>query len=269
MEETQLFSLVDILSQVCIPADVEDCKVWTASKDGVFSVASFFWASSRISPSISPFFRVWKLKAPPRVLAFGWLVLQGGILTVDNLRCRRKIIMNACPMCLADEETVHHFLLYCSVAQELWIGVLSWFDCSWIFPHSINELFESWFLARLSIRGSILWRNAFLAVLWVFWKERNSRCLKNQASSGEVLADRLQNTIASWVFFLPQFHGLFLDLIVCSWRESLFLEREAYVRFWSFFRISSLQPLVWLLSFHSHLGFSFSFPLGCLLACGI
>lgn len=53
---------------------------------------------------------LWKIKASPRVIAFGWTALLGGILTMDNLRKRHQVLVNACPMCLA-EESIDHLLL--------------------------------------------------------------------------------------------------------------------------------------------------------------
>ena len=74
---------------------------------------------------------------------FSWLALRGGILTVDNLHLRKKIIVNACPMYLADEESVDHLLLNCKVAKGLWSKVLNWFHCNWTHPRSIRGLFEA------------------------------------------------------------------------------------------------------------------------------
>lgn len=55
---------------------------------------------------------IWKLKAP-RVQAFGWLAIHGGILVIDNLRRRGVIVVNACPLCLEDEEIIDHLILNC------------------------------------------------------------------------------------------------------------------------------------------------------------
>lgn len=63
---------------------------------------------------------IWKVKAPARVVAFGWLALQGKILAMDNLQKRKMIVVNACPICLTDEESVDHLLLNCKLAQWLW-----------------------------------------------------------------------------------------------------------------------------------------------------
>ena len=193
-----------------------------ASKEGTFLVSSFFAATSGGHSLINPLHRIWKLKFPPRVMVFSWLALRGGILTIDNLRRRRKIIVNACPMCLADEESVEHLLLNCKVAKGLWSEVLSWFHCSWTQLRSIRGLFEAWLLEVGSNRGRILWRTAFPALLWIIWKERNSRCFEDSSTSAEDLAYKLKFTIASLVSILPQFHGISIDVILRNWREVVF-----------------------------------------------
>lgn len=34
--------------------------------------------------------------------------------------------------------------LNCSMAQQVWTSILSWFGCSWFLPQSIGDLFEAW-----------------------------------------------------------------------------------------------------------------------------
>lgn len=101
-EENQFVSLLQILSQVHISDMGVASRVWRASQDGVLSVSSFFSVLESSSPFPSPLGRISKLKASPRVVAFGWIALRGGILTMDNLCRRKKIIVNACLMCLED-----------------------------------------------------------------------------------------------------------------------------------------------------------------------
>lgn len=63
------------------------------------------------------------------------------------------IIVNACPMCLNDEENVDHLPLNCRVAQGLWSILFSWFGCSSVLPSTICGLFENWHLVLRSDRG--------------------------------------------------------------------------------------------------------------------
>ena len=154
------------------------------------------------------------MRIPPRVILFCWLALHCALLTMENLRRCKKIIVNACPMCLASEETVDHLLLNCKVTQGLWYEVLSWFDCCWTQPSSILRLFEAWRLEVGSNIWRVIWRTAFLDVAWFIWKERNSRCFEDFISSTEFLAYRLKITIASWVSILPQFQGIPFDVFL-------------------------------------------------------
>lgn len=77
------------------------------------------------SEAVAPFSSLWKLKAPPRVLAFVWIALGGRSLTIDNLRRGNRILVDACSMCLVGEETVDHLLLHCKIALMLWNFVLT------------------------------------------------------------------------------------------------------------------------------------------------
>ena len=131
-EETQFISLLNILNEVYIPERGEDKRVWNASNDRSFSVSSFFMAISKRSRERSVVTSIWKLKAPPRVVIFGWLALRRRILTMDNLRRRDRIVINGCPICLRDEETVDHLMLICKIAWMIWKSVIKWFGCCWV-----------------------------------------------------------------------------------------------------------------------------------------
>lgn len=45
------------------------------------------------------------------VVAFGWLVVSRCVLTMDNQWKRRMIVVNGCPLCQGDAESVGHLLL--------------------------------------------------------------------------------------------------------------------------------------------------------------
>ena len=100
---------------------------------GVSPLPLVFDALGRVDSGASNIANLWKFKALARVLAFSWIALLGGTLTADNLRRRKVCIVNACPMCLADEETVDYLFLNCKVAQFLWKSVFSWFDVYFCF----------------------------------------------------------------------------------------------------------------------------------------
>lgn len=61
--------------------------------------------------SIHP--KIWVGLSPLKVKMFGWIAGLQEILTIDNLRLWKMIIVNACPLCLSDAESVNHLLLHC------------------------------------------------------------------------------------------------------------------------------------------------------------
>ncbi|RVX21268.1 putative ribonuclease H protein [Vitis vinifera] len=68
-----------------VQREEEDRVIWTASKDGAFSVAFFAWEAS-------------------------W----GKVLTQEQLQRRGFSLANRCFLCLSEEETVDHLLLHCN-----------------------------------------------------------------------------------------------------------------------------------------------------------
>ena len=101
-EESQFIALLNSPNCLIIYNNRIDAGVWIASKNVSFSVSSFFKAILSNPGEKSGVFGIWKLKAPPRVLVFGWLALRKRIPTIDLLRRRGMTIVNGCPMCLRD-----------------------------------------------------------------------------------------------------------------------------------------------------------------------
>lgn len=67
---------------------------------------------------------------------------------MDNLQCRRVVIVNASPKCLAGKESIDHLLINCSITHHLWMSISSWFHVSGPIPDSLPSLFE---LCRLGV----------------------------------------------------------------------------------------------------------------------
>jgi hypothetical protein len=54
-----------------------------------------------------------------------WTMALGEILTLDNLRKRKVILVDWCSMCKRSGKFIDHLLLYCAVARELWTAIFS------------------------------------------------------------------------------------------------------------------------------------------------
>ena len=179
-----------------------DCRIWVPSKEGIFSVSSFFSAMIAASTTHSHRDFLWKSKVPTRVLAFAWLVLRGSIFSLDNLRCRKLIVVNACPLCLSVEESVDHLLLRCPMVNEIWNSLIQSFDLSWVLCSSIHNLFGGWKFVFGSHKRRLLWRASFFASTWAIWKERNLRCFQGKSFTLAIVISRSRLMAPSWVSIL-------------------------------------------------------------------
>ena len=89
-----------------------DKVCWKLAKSGGFEVSSFYL--SFYPPSLSFSWRsMWQSKVPPRVAFFSWSASFGKILTIDNLRKWRIVVLDWCYMYKRCGESVDHLLLHC------------------------------------------------------------------------------------------------------------------------------------------------------------
>jgi hypothetical protein len=127
-------ALMELLYSYPIRRGSLDELCWRPSSCKVFTVRSYYSCLLQPAQSYFPWKSVWKSKVPTRVAFFTWTVALEKILTVDNLRKRRVIIVDWCCMCKVHGESVNHLLLHCSVAQELWSLIFSMFGIAWVMP---------------------------------------------------------------------------------------------------------------------------------------
>jgi hypothetical protein len=70
-----------------------------------------------------------------------WMPALGKILTLDNLRKRRVIVVEWCCMCWSGE-SIDHLFLHCEVEKELWSSIFSLFRVKWVMPKRVIELLD-------------------------------------------------------------------------------------------------------------------------------
>ena len=87
-KESQFIDLLNSLNSFTIQNSRGDDRVWIASKNGFFLVSSFFKTILNNPRDRSGVYGIWKMKAPPKVLVFGWLALRKRIPTMNLLRRR-------------------------------------------------------------------------------------------------------------------------------------------------------------------------------------
>ena len=145
-----------------------DTMVWLETKDGDFSVWSFYSSleSRRVEPF--PYDTVWNSWVPIRAsFFFAREATWAKILTQDQLRRRGWKMPNRCYMCKAEEETGDHLLLHCSKVSTLWQLAFALFHIQWVMHSSMRGVFLSWNGVPVSKKRKKVWKVAPLCIFLV------------------------------------------------------------------------------------------------------
>eukprot|EP00253_Pinus_taeda_P006621 PITA_06621 len=128
--------------------------------------------------------KIWGLGSWPKVSFFLWLVGHQRILTWDKIRRRNYHGPSICVNCKAQEDTIHHLLDACPLANQLWEKAS--FRCQRLcrLQHWQMNPYKSGILNHL-------WNILPGLLLWSIWKERNKRIFKDQCSRVEIIWSKL------------------------------------------------------------------------------
>uniref|UniRef100_A0A2N9HDV0 Reverse transcriptase zinc-binding domain-containing protein n=1 Tax=Fagus sylvatica TaxID=28930 RepID=A0A2N9HDV0_FAGSY len=168
-------SFMGFLYSLPMRPGIIDSIFWNLSRHASFEVSSFYSALSQPATSQFPWRLMWKAKVPSRVAFFIWTASLGKILTTDNLRKRRVIILDWCCLCKVDGESINHLLLHCLVARDLWNLVCCLFGVSWVMPSGVVDLLFCWNGSLGNREASKIWKMIPHYIMWCLWGERNSR----------------------------------------------------------------------------------------------
>ena len=92
---------------------------WKLTKNGDFTIRSYYYKLNGSSSVAFPWKGIWKVKAPRRVSFFVWIAAWDRILMGDNLWFRFFDFVDWCIMCCCCGEIVNHLLLPCGKGERL------------------------------------------------------------------------------------------------------------------------------------------------------
>jgi hypothetical protein len=163
-----LVSFFTLLYSISIDRDGEDKLWWSPARKGKFDVRSFYKTLAYEETIHFPWKSIWRTKVPLEVAFFAWAVVLGKILTLDNLRKMRAIVIDRCCMCKKNEEFVYHLLLHCNVACVLWNAIFSRFSLSWVMPNRVGDLFVCWWTVG-RFRSAVVWKMVPCCLFFYFF----------------------------------------------------------------------------------------------------
>ncbi|GFS31499.1 acyl-CoA N-acyltransferase with RING/FYVE/PHD-type zinc finger protein [Actinidia rufa] len=120
-QDWELEAFVDFFSalqDVQPVSEEEDRWRWKKQGKGKFTVTSFYHSLSGFGDPTFPWKGIWVGIVPSKVCFFGWAAAKRAILTIDNLRRRKMVVIEWCYMCQRSAETTNHLLLHCDYASE-------------------------------------------------------------------------------------------------------------------------------------------------------
>jgi hypothetical protein len=168
----QWHELLGIASSISL-GDEDDTIIWQYNSSGVYSVQSLYAIVNNRGVKQVYTLMMWKIKVPPRIHIFLWLLANNKVLTRDNLAKRRDVDDKTCLFC-KEYETIHHLFFECCVAQLMWEHVA---DITG-FPTFIDfaTLGNFWVLGRKYAEFNVL----SSTVIWTLWKTRNNLCFQGE-----------------------------------------------------------------------------------------
>ena len=158
-EEESISSFLDLLYSSSMKGYGLDKVCWRGSQQKGFQVKSFYKALILQNAEVGPWKNIWKPKVPLRVAFFVWTAVMDRILTTDNLRRGRVIILDWCCMGKNSGESPSHLLLHCSFARDLWNFIFSLFGLQWVMPKDVRDLLACCWDGKGSSKIKELWNS--------------------------------------------------------------------------------------------------------------
>jgi len=184
--QTQAIALNGILgTRQILTSTLENQLRWGKNNTCIFTLKEAKRIDTKLNyPNIDKKWKeVWDNPHWMKFKLFKWLVLQGKILTWDNLRKRGFVVPSRCHLCGQQEETTNHLLNKCSFTIILWHWVVDVFKQTDTNVNDIISTLINWmkFFSENEIITSA-WALTPRFLIWNVWKERNNRIFKDKAS---------------------------------------------------------------------------------------
>ncbi|KAJ3687028.1 hypothetical protein LUZ61_016192 [Rhynchospora tenuis] len=173
----------------------DSVPLWRWSTTGVYSTSSAYSVLADPGVRLAHHSKLWKLKAPPRVQIFLWLLLMDKLLTQQNLNLRNWPAIEGCPCCPGVVlETSLHLFLQCPFARSIWDLIQHQFRLPML--HFTTDLTSFWLQNRIHLGTH--WDTIWAAATWSVWKERNNRIFSLKAKSPVVLLRDISKLVCLW-----------------------------------------------------------------------
>lgn len=184
--EQELTQLIQNLHQqtIMLTSNPDEAR-WKWTPSSQFSVSSYYHAFIHAPTIRSQVHKIWKIKAPPRMQVFSWLMMQNKVLTIDNLMKRGWTMVNRCIMCRNQLESVIHLFEECTVTIEIYRKLALTMGMKLPTRHARKALITN------EINKEE--RSLLLIAQFVVWRERCSRIFTDKSIQTETLIQQVRD----------------------------------------------------------------------------
>nr|GEX84117.1 RNA-directed DNA polymerase, eukaryota [Tanacetum cinerariifolium] len=200
-EQQQWLDLASILATVSLSSVGNQWKC-NLSGDGSFRVRDVRnYINAIFLPSSSEVTR-WVKSVPIKINIFAWRARRDCLPTRANLIHRGVNVDSAlCPICLLEEEDVHHILFRCQLAQAVLRRVCRWWDLEWLQWDSFSD-WNLWFSTiHLKSKVKSLLEGVFNVAWWSIWVFRNRVVFYGSTPSRSLIFDDIVDNSFHWSFY--------------------------------------------------------------------
>jgi hypothetical protein len=177
----------------------KDSLIWNWEANGIYSVKSMYAVINFGGIKPVNIHCVWKIKIPPKIHFFLWLLFHNKLLTRDNLVKRQNVDDLTCVFC-NELESCQHLFFDCVVASELWKEVCSVLEIGLVISnmHVVSSLWED---KKKNNPVNMI----FAAVLRTIWITRNDIVFNRSPWLGmQGLWRHLLYNVAQWKIMLKE-----------------------------------------------------------------
>ncbi|XP_050207872.1 uncharacterized protein LOC126657249 [Mercurialis annua] len=129
--------------------------------------------------AVLTFTKLWKIKLPPRIIFFFWLLSRSRISSF-SLAYKGVILWEntGCTYCSLEKNNLH-IIMHCHFAWEVWSKLLHMCNTSSAMPNSLLH-FLQFMGITFRYETSCLWRTIWFYCVWDLWKARNRRVFNDE-----------------------------------------------------------------------------------------
>ncbi|KAL5763937.1 hypothetical protein ACOSQ2_016531 [Xanthoceras sorbifolium] len=166
-----------------VPEALHDKLIWGLSNGGNFTVKSAYDLQCGVAEVTEWDWNfIWRLKLPPKITHFLWLLLHGRLLTNVH-RCSRGLDdVATCPRCNISNEDLNHLLRDCNYSINIWRSIWGCGRASTLLKGDLNTWLRCNLKDKSCSDNMIPNFLLFASTLWFLWKWRCSSIFDDKFS---------------------------------------------------------------------------------------